>query len=244
MPVVNTVTGTRIDEIADRVYRISTPIPPSQFPGGFTFNQFLIDDDAPLLFHTGHRRLFAATSEAVATVRALEQLRYVGLSHVEADECGALNQYLAAAPNAVPLCGALAARVTDGDMADRGPPVGVKDGETLSLGRRSVRWFDTPHVPHSWECGVLMLDDEKILFCGDLLTQPGDVHPPVTSSDILTPSEAMRARMEYYAHAPNSGAILEKLAATEPRMLACMHGAAYQGDGAAVLRALAGKLAA
>ncbi len=237
-------SGTRIDEIADRVYRISTPVPPSQFPGGFTFNQFLIDGDAPLLFHTGHRRLFAATSAAVATVRPLAELRYIGLSHVEADECGALNQYLAAAPLAVPLCGALAARVTVGDMADRGPPVGLKDGETLTLGSRTVRWFDTPHVPHAWECGVLMLEGERILFCSDLLTQPGDVHPPVTSTDILEPSETMRARMEYYSHSPRSEAILGKLATAQPRFLACMHGAAYQGDGAAMLRALAARLAA
>ncbi len=235
-------TETRIDEIADRVWRISTPVPPSQFPGGFTYNQFLIDDDMPMLFHTGHRRLFPVVSAAVARIMPLERLRYVGLSHVEADECGALNEFLAVAPNAIPLCGHLAARVTIADMADRGPPRGLKDGETLSIGSRSVRWFDTPHVPHSWECGVLFMPEEATLFCGDLFTQPGDSHPPTTTGDILAPAEAMRSRVEYYAHAPDTGAILNKLAQAAPRRLACMHGATYEGDGAAMLRALAGRL--
>jgi flavorubredoxin len=234
---------TRVDEIAARVYRVSTPVPPSRFPGGFTFNQFLIDDDEPALFHTGHRGLFDATSAAVARITPLSRLRYIGLSHVEADECGALNQYLAVAPQAVPLCGALAARVSIGDMADR-PPRGLSEGEVLTLGSRSVQWFDTPHVPHSWECGVLMLPGEGVLFCGDLFTQPGDDHPPRSQTDILAPSEQMRARMEYYALAPNSGAILEKLAAQKPHLLACMHGTAWEGDGGMLLRELASRLAA
>ncbi len=235
--------GTRIDEIADGIFRISTPVPPTDMPGGFSFNQYLILDDAPLLFHTGPRQLFAAVRDAVARVMPVERLRHVALSHVEADECGALNEFLAAAPQAAPLCGTVAALVSIGDLADR-PPRSLADGESLSLGRHSVQWFDAPHVPHGWECGFLFETRTRTLLCGDLFTQPGADTPPLTSGDILGPSEGFRRAMDYYAHGPNTGAVLERLAATQPATLACMHGSAWQGDGAVLLRALAERLAA
>ena len=153
MGITNSNSGTRIDEIADRIYRISTPVPPSNFPRGFTFNQFLIDDNEPLLFHTGLRQLFPLVREAIATVLAPERLRYVGFSHVEADECGSLNEFLAIAPEAVVLCGAIAADVSVRDLSDR-PPRALDDGEEVSLCRHTVRWLYTPHTPHAWECGV------------------------------------------------------------------------------------------
>jgi len=242
MGVTNSGSGTRIDEIAAGIYRISTPVPPSDFPGGFTFNQFLIDDEAPLLYHTGLRRLFPLVREATATVLDPARLRFLAFSHVEADECGALNPLLSIAPEAVALCGALAADVSVRDLADR-PPRPLEDGEEVSLGRHRVRWFTTPHLPHAWECGHLYESTTRTLFCGDLFTQPGHRHAPLVEGDILGPSEAMRAGMDYYAHSPSTGELIEKLARTDPTTLACMHGSAWRGDGGALLRELAGRLA-
>jgi flavorubredoxin len=243
MTITNQQSGTSVSEIADGVYRISTPVVLPGGAGGFSFNQFLVVDDAPLLFHTGPRQMFPLVREAVAHVMPVERLRYVGLSHVEADECGSLNEWLAAAPEAVPLCGQVAAMVSVNDLADR-PARALADGEALSLGRRSVRWFDTPHLPHGWECGYLMDEGSRTLLCGDLFTQGGADHPAVTEADILAPSEGFRKVMDYYAHSANTRPLLEKLAAAAPTTLACMHGSSWRGDGARLLRALADSLGA
>ncbi len=236
-------SATRIDEIAENIYRISTAIPPQVLPGGFTFNQYLIRDEEPLLFHSGLRKLFPAVREAIARVLPPESLRYIAFSHFEADECGALNDFLAVAPRAVPLCGSVAAMVSVNDVADR-PARALADGEEVTLGRHAVRWLDTPHLPHAWECGYLFESGTRTLLCGDLFTQGGDEHAPLVETDILGPSEAMREGMDYYAHARNTRELLDKLAATRPRTLACMHGSAWSGDGAGLLRALAGALEA
>jgi flavorubredoxin len=242
MSVVNQETGTTIDEIADGIHRISTPVPPSDaLPPGFTFNQYLIVDDNPLLYHTGLRQMFPLTCQAIATVMPIDKLRYVSFSHVEADECGALNNFLEVAPQAEPLCGEIAAMVSIGDMADR-PPRAMADGETIDLGRHSVTWIATPHLPHGWECGHLYESETRTLFCGDLFTQPGAEHPAVTESDILEASETMRAALDYYSHSTNSSALIDRLADFEPETLACMHGAAWRGDCAALLRALGERL--
>lgn len=233
--------NTRIDEIADAIYRISTPVPPSVVPGGFSFNQYLIVSDQPLLFHTGLRRMFPLVREAIGRVIPIERLAYIGLSHFEADECGALNELLAVAPNAVPLCGGIAALVSVNDVADRTARV-LADNETLVIGKHTLRWFDTPHLPHAWECGLIMEESTKTLLCGDLFTQGGATHAPLTEADILEPSEAMRKKMDYYAHSKDTRALLERLADTEPRVLACMHGSAWRGDGAKLLRALADRV--
>ena len=232
--------GTRVHEIADGLFQIHTPV--AGVAGGFSFNQYLLRDDASLLFHTGPRALFANVRDAIARVLPLERLRYVSFGHVESDECGALNALLEAAPNAVPLCGQIAAMVSVNDLADR-PAKALADNEPLSLGRNTIRWLDAPHVPHSWENGYIMIDTLQTLLCGDLLTQPGTDHKPLTASDILGPSEAMRAQMDYYAHGPNTGPVLERLAAQRPKLLACMHGSAWQGDGAALLKSLRATLA-
>jgi flavorubredoxin len=239
MAVTNNESGTNIFEIADGIYRINTPL--SVVPGGFSFNQYLIVDDEPLLFHTGLRRMFPLVREAVATVMPVERLRYVALSHFEADECGSLNEWLAVAPQAVALCSRVAAMTSIQDVADRTPRA-LADGEMLSLGNHRVRWFDTPHLPHAWECGLMMERQTRTLLCGDLFTQPGDKTPAFTESDILGPSEQMRKGLDYFAHAPNTREMLERLAAEEPATLACMHGSAWRGDGAALLRALADNL--
>ena len=151
---------------------------------------------------------------------------------------GQLGDWLAAAPQSSPLCGKVAALVSIDDMADR-PARALADGETLTLGKHAVRWFDTPHLPHAWECGFLMEEKTRTLLCGDLFTQGGAEHPATTESDILGPSEAFRHAMDYYSHTQNARAMIERLAATEPTTLACMHGSTWKGDGAKLLRALA-----
>ncbi len=238
--ITNPDSGTSIDEIAPEIYRISTPV--SAVPGGFTFNQYLVVDEAPLLFHTGLRGTFPLVAEAIEAVLPVERLRYVAFSHFEADECGALNEFLAVAANAEPLCGQVGAMVSVGDIADR-PPRAMDDGEALSLGRHTVRWLATPHLPHAWDCGFLMEETTKTLFCGDLFTQGGADHEPLTEADILGPSEAFRGQMDYFSHTKDLGPMIERLAAMAPTTLACMHGAAWRGDGAGLLRALGESLA-
>jgi flavorubredoxin len=237
------LSDTTVNEIADGIYRISTPVPPSKFPGGFSFNQFLIIDDDPMLFHTGLRKMFPLVEEAVARVIPVAKLRYIAFSHFEADECGALNAFLATSPNAEPVCGRVAAAVSIADFSDREPRA-IADGESLSLGKHSVRWFDTPHLPHAWECGFMMETSTATLLCGDLFTQGGHELPALTESDILGPSEAMRGALDYYSHAKNGKQTIERLAAANPSTLACMHGSAWHGDGAALLRTLGERLEA
>jgi flavorubredoxin len=238
--ITDSQTGTNIQQVADGVYRINTPV---SLPDGqaFNFNQYLLVDDEPLLFHTGPRQMFALVRDAVAAVLPPERLRYIGLSHFEADECGSLNDWLALAPQAQPLCSQVAAMVSVGDVAVRAPRA-LADGERLALGRHEIQWFDTPHVPHGWDCGLLMDTTTRTFFCGDLFTQGGRGEVALTEGDILGPSEAFRRPMDYYAHAPNTGAVLSRLAEQRPRTLACMHGSAWQGDGAALLRQLAESL--
>jgi flavorubredoxin len=240
--ITNTQSGTNIAEIAAGIFRINTP---AKLPGevGFSFNQYLIVDDAPMLFHTGQRKLFPLVSEAIRAVLPLERLQYLALSHFEADECGALNELLAAAPNAVPVCGQVAALVAINDFADRAPRP-LTDGEELVLGAHTVRWFDTPHVPHAWECGLMLDTTTRTFFCGDLFTQGGGGEVAVTEADILGPSEAFRKPMDYFAHAPQTRATLERFAREAPTTLACMHGSAWRGDGALLLRELAAALEA
>ncbi|GIX29184.1 MAG: hypothetical protein KatS3mg123_3065 [Burkholderiales bacterium] len=239
MTITNSQSGTNVHEVADGIYRINTPVPGEG--GGFSFNQYLIVDDEPLLFHTGPRKMFSLVHEAVATVLPVVRLRYIALSHVEADECGSLNEWLAAAPQSVPLCGAVAAMVSIGDLADRAPRA-LADGEQVPLGKHSVRWFDAPHMPHAWDCGFLTEERTSTLLCGDLFTQGGAGLPPITESDILGPSEAFRDQWDYFSHTKNARVILERLASTNPTTLACMHGSAWRGDGAKLLRALADAL--
>ena len=235
--VTHPQSGTNVHEIADGIYRINTPV---ELPGGqaFNFNQYLVVDDAPLLFHTGPRQMFPLVRDAIAAVMPIQRLRYIGLSHVESDECGSMNLLLAAAPQAEALCSQVAAMVSMNDLADRAPRA-LADGERLSLGRREIQWFDTPHVPHGWECGLLMERTTRTFFCGDLFTQGGPGTQALTESDILGPSEAFRVPMDYYAHAPHTREVLHRLAAEKPQTLACMHGSAWRGDGSALLRHLA-----
>ena len=234
--ITNQETGTRVDEVAPGIYRICTPL--DVIPGGFTFNSYLIADDEPLLFHTGYRKLFPITLEAIAKVIPLEKLRWIGGSHFEGDEFGALNDFLMAAPKSTPFGSEIGVLTSLNDFAVR-PARALADDEEFSIGSRRMKWLYTPHVPHGWDCGILFDLSTKTLLCGDLFTQPGANMPAVTESEVLTASEGMRGMMDYYAHATSTSAILEKLAALQPSMLACQHGSAYRGDGAALIRELA-----
>jgi flavorubredoxin len=228
---------SNVHEIAEGIYRINTPV---QIPGGpeFNFNQYLVADDEPLLFHTGPRRMFPLVAEAIGKVLPVSSLRHIAFSHFEADECGSLNDFLAAAPHAAPVASRVAAMVSVNDVADR-PARALADGEILTLGRHRLKWLDAPHVPHAWETGFMMDLATRTLLCGDLFTQGGSGAVPLTDADILEPSEAFRRQMDYYSHSPDTAATLERIAREEPRTLAVMHGSAWRGDGGALLRALA-----
>jgi flavorubredoxin len=236
--ITNAQSGTRIDEIAGAIYRISTPIPSSVIPGGFTFNQFLVVDEQPLLFHTGPRRLFALVREAMASVMAPSRLRWVSYSHWEPDESGALNEWLEAAPEAAPVQGRVGVNVCLNDQAIR-PARALADGEVLSLGRKRLQWIDTPQLPHGWDSGFFFEATTRTLLAGDLFTQGGDALAHLVETDILGPSEATRAHVDYYSHTRNVAPLMEKLARCEPATLACMHGSSWRGEGAKLLCALA-----
>jgi flavorubredoxin len=240
MTVTNSQSGTNVHEIESGIFRISTPV--AAIPGGFTFNQILIADEQPLLFHTGPRRMFPLVKEAVAHVLGdAANLRYLSFSHFEADECGSLNEWLAVAPRAEAVCGAIAAMVSVNDFADR-PPRVLSEEQELSLGKRSLRWIDAPHLPHNWECGYLFEKTTRTLLCGDLFTQGGTDLLPLTEGDILGPSEALRKNLGGVAIEADTRRLIQKLASTEPTTLATMHGSSYRGDGRALLLALADAL--
>jgi flavorubredoxin len=232
---------TSIDKIAEDTYRINTGMP-DMIPGGFSFNQYLVVDEKPLLFHTGPKKLFPLIREQIETVIPLSSIRYIAFSHVESDECGSLSEFLAASPEARPVCSQVAAMVSVTDMVDV-EPLAMADGQELSLGRHRLIWQSTPHLPHGWECGYFFDATTKTLFCGDLFTQPGLGEQPLVSDDILGPSEAFRSQMDYFAHSRDTPQLIDKLAHLEPDLLACMHGSAWKGDGGGLLRGLGASLA-
>jgi flavorubredoxin len=233
---------TTIDEIADGIYRLSTFVAEIAPPAGFVFNQFLIDADQPLLFHCGHRGMFPSISAAAAKVMPVDRLRWITFGHVEADECGAMNNWLAAAPEAKVAHGMTACMVSLTDLADR-PPRALADGEVLDLGGKRVRYIDTPHVPHGWEAGVIYEETTGTLLCGDLFTHIGN-EKAITDSDILGPAIAAEEMFQATSLGPRTAPGIRKLAALAPFRLALMHGSSYAGDGAAALNALADYYAA
>jgi flavorubredoxin len=212
---------TVIDEIADGIYRLSTCVPDAA-PGGFTFNQFLVRADEPLLFHTGPRRMFPLVSQAIERILPLSKLRWITFGHVESDECGAMNELLAAAPRAEVAHGALGCMVSLDDLCDR-PPRKLADGEVIDLGGKRVRHIDTPHVPHNWEARVLYEESTGTLLCGDLFTATGD-GPALTTGDIVEPALAAEELFGATAISATTAPTIRRLAALEPRTLALMHG--------------------
>ena len=228
---------TEIAEIGERIYRFSTFVPEVAAPAGFTFNQFLIDAQEPLLFHCGPRAMFASVSEAMATVMPVARLRWITFGHVESDECGAMNQWLAAAPNAQVVHGQTACMVSLNDLADR-PPRMLANGEVLDLGGRRVRYIDTPHVPHAWESGLIYEEVTGTLFSGDLFTHLG--HGPALTTDSIVPAAiAAEEAFQSTSLTPAIAPTLRKLAALKPARLAVMHGSSFAGDCSTALNALA-----
>lgn len=233
---------THTDEIGDGIYRFSTFVPEVAAPAGFTFNQFLILAEEPLLFHCGGRALFPLVSEAVAMVLPLERLRWISFGHVESDECGSMNQWLAAAPTAQVVHGQTACMVSLNDMADRAPRA-LGDRETLDLGGRRVQWRDTPHVPHGWEAGVMFEENTRTLLCGDLLSHTG-TGPALVEADVLGPAIAAEDMFHAMSLSPNTGPVIRSLAELAPDTLAIMHGSSFSGDSAGALYGLASHLEA
>ena len=227
---------TRVDEIADRVFRMSTFVPDIG-PTGFTFNQFLIDADEPAIFHTGPRAMFTSVSEAIASVMPLERLRWITFGHLEADECGAMNLFLAAAPNAQVAHTVIGCMVSINDLADR-PPVPVVHDGSFDLGGRCIRSIDTPHVPHGWDAHVLYEETTGTLFCGDLLSQVGD-GPALATTDLLDAAAQAEDMFGATCLTPSTPSTIRRLAELAPTSLAIMHGSSFAGDSAAALLGLA-----
>jgi flavorubredoxin len=225
-----------VDEVADDIYRISTWIPDVS-PEGFTFNQFLVRGDEPLLFHTGPRMLFPLVAEAVAAVLPVESLRWISFGHVEADECGSMNMWLTTAPQSQVAFGALGCDISLNDLCDR-PPRALEEGEVIDLGGRRVRQISTPHVPHGWEAQVLFEETTQTLLCGDLFSQVG-APPALTTEDVVDPAMAAEAMFHATCNAPHTGQVLRGLGDLQPATLAIMHGSSFQGDGRKALYQLA-----
>ena len=226
----------RIDEIADDLYRICVYAPNFDLQ----FNHFLVKDDEPLLFHTGMRGMFPVVREAVATLIDPASLRWISWSHFEVDECGALNEWLAEASNAIPVCGELGAMINIADFSRR-PPRALKPDEILGTGRHRFRFVPTPHLPHGWDAGVLFEETDRVLLCSDLMHQTGDVEPVATGDVVGRYRQALETYqqspvlMDYVPYTENTKRQLANLAALQPRTLAAMHGSTFVGDGASAL---------
>ncbi len=229
-------TGTTVDEIADGIFRISTFVADIG-PTGFTFNQFLIRDEQPLLFHTGPRAMFGLVSEAIETVLPVADLRWITFGHLEADECGGMNEFLRAAPQAQVAHGAMGCMVSLNDLCDR-PPRPLADGEVIELGAHRVRHFDTPHVPHGWDARVLHEESTATLFCGDLFSHIG-AGPAITGNDLVEAADQAESMFRSTSLTPDTAPTIRRLADLEPATLAIMHGSSFGGACAPMLRELA-----
>ncbi len=225
-----------VDEIADGIYRISTWVPEVS-PDGFTFNQFLVLGDEPLLFHTGMRSLFPLVAEAVAGVVPVESLRWITFGHIEADESGSMNMWLTAAPGSQVAHGALGCDISLNDLCDR-PPRALAEGEVIDIGGKRLRQISTPHVPHGWEAQVLFEETTSTLLCGDLFSQVGS-GPALITDDVVGPALAAESMFHATALAPHTGQTMRALGDLEPSTLAIMHGPSFQGDGKRALYDLA-----
>ena len=215
---------TRIAEVADGIHQLTTHVPEMNF----SFNQYLVTADEPMLFHTGPRRMFPLVSDAVARVTPVDQLRWISFGHVESDECGSMNDWLGAAPQSTVTQGTTGCMVSITDLADRAPRP-LADGEVLDIGGHRMRWIDTPHVPHAWEAGLLYDETTRTLFCGDLFTRTG-AYGPASTDDIMGPAIEAEDIFRSSSLAPSSGATLRRLADLDVATLALMHGPTFTGD--------------
>lgn len=229
----------KITEIAPDTYRLSTFRPDY----GIQFNQFLINDDEPFLMHTGFKKMFPVTLEGLRSIVDPAKLRWIGYSHFESDECGALNEFLSVAPGAQAVCSFVSAKVNAGDFADR-PPRALADGELLPIGRHRLRFLSTPHVPHGWDAGLFFDEVERTLLCSDLFFHPGDPEPVVVSDGVGQAREAIEGNLtgpmsKDIPYTPYTDSTLQRLAALEPSAFAVMHGSSFRGNGREALLELA-----
>jgi flavorubredoxin len=224
---------TRVTEIADGVHQLTTYVPEADF----SFNQYLVAAVEPLLFHTGPRRMFPLVSGAVSQVVPAEQLRWISFGHVESDECGSMNEWLAVAPQSTVVQGMTGCMVSITDLADRAPRP-LQQGEVLDIGGHAMRWIDTPHVPHSWEAGLLYDETTRTLLCGDLFTRTGE-YAAASNDDIVGPAIAAEDLFSASSLGPTSSATVRQLAELDIDTLALMHGPAFSGDCRAALLGLA-----
>ena len=231
---------SNVMEIAPDIYRISTFHPDF----GIQFNQFLIKDDEPFIMHTGMKKMFPVTREAIASLIEPARLRWIGFSHFESDECGALNEFLNIAPNAQAVCSVVGAMVSVNDFADR-PARALADNEVFAIGSHRLKFLATPHLPHGWDAGLFFEERDKTLLCSDLFFHPGDPEP-LTESDVVgrastSITEGMAGPLaKDMPYTPYTDATLRRLAELEPRTLALMHGTSFRGDGRRAILDLAG----
>jgi flavorubredoxin len=228
---------TAVDEIAEGLYRICSYLPDASPEEGITFNQFLLDAEDPLLFHCGPRLLFPDIAEAAGRIMDLDRLRWISFGHFESDECGSMNRWLAAAPDATLVVGEVTAQVSVADLANRTPQVWA-DGEVIDLGGKRVRRIDTPHVLHGWDAGLVFEETTGTLLCGDLFTHTGG-GPPVRDDDVVERAFAAEDLFKSTALTPFTARTIRALAALDPGTLAIMHGSAFAGDCQEALVALA-----
>jgi flavorubredoxin len=226
-----------LDEIAEDIYRVSVHVPDIGPPAGFTFNQFLVDGDEPLLFHTGPKAMFPLVVEAVAKVRRPEELRWISFGHYESDECGAMNLWLEVAPHSQVAANEWACMLSLADQAAR-PPRVMSDGDVLDLGGRRLRLITTPHVPHNWESQMLYEETTGTMLCGDLFSHFGN-GKALVETDIIGPAIELEDAVHQSSLSAHCGATIRRLAELEPTTLALMHGGSFCGDGGAALRELA-----
>ena len=219
-----------VSEIAPDVYRISVFVPQINLQ----FNHFLIKDDEPMLYHAGLKQMFPALLEAVSKIISPSQIRWIGFSHFEVDECGALNEWLLAAPNAKAVCSEAGAIVNMTDFAIR-PAHAMAGNAVLTTGKYNYRFIRTPHLPHGWDAGVLFEETNKTLLCSDLFHQNGNV-ADITDKDLLGSHKSSMLEyeqgplMEYTPYTHHTARLLYSLADLKPKTLATMHGSSFNGD--------------
>ena len=231
------VVEVRTNEIADEIYRVSVFVPSAAGGAGFTFNHFLIAGDEPLLFHCGLRKMFPLVSAAIGKIMPVERLRWLSFGHFEADECGSMNEWLAAAPHTEIMHGVTGCRVSIADMADRAPRT-LADGEVVDIGGKRIRYIDTPHVPHGWDAGVIYEEVTRTLLCGDLFAHFGN-GPALTESDIVEPAMIAEDFFNLTSLGPTTAPNIRRLAELQPKTLATMHGSSFAGDAEGAIRGLA-----
>ncbi len=228
---------TAVDEIAEGIYRICSYLPDASPGEGFTFNQFLLDAEEPMLFHCGPRLLYSDIAEAAGRIMDLDRIKWISFGHFESDECGSMNRWLAAAPEATLVVGEVTAQVSVADLANRTPQVWA-DAEVIDLGGKRVRRIDTPHVLHGWDAGLVFDESTGTLLCGDLFTHTGG-GPPVRDDDVIERAFAAEDLFKQTALTPFTAPTIRALAALDPSTLAIMHGSAFTGDCQEALIALA-----